>query len=185
MKRRLLRVLTSLGSMLCVAAVGLWIGSYVRPVAITHRTRTHVMSAIIDRGEITAERFESPLTEWEAVGWFHSSSESAPVPVSPSSPADPGTRLNLSFGGFRLFKSDGGRINVGDEMPVYMAFPPTVRLALPMWFVAIVLSLPAAIAAVRWSRRARRRTRRCCLVCGYDVRATPERCPECGTAAAV
>jgi hypothetical protein len=53
---------------------------------------------------------------------------------------------------------------------------------------AIYLVLLAAIFPGLWLAlcvRNRRRPRAgCCRACGYDLRASPERCPECGTAAA-
>jgi hypothetical protein len=54
------------------------------------------------------------------------------------------------------------------------------RVAVPHWFLILVAGT-AAFAALRNPVGARRRLRRgLCPACSYDLRATPERCPECG-----
>ena len=49
----------------------------------------------------------------------------------------------------------------------------------PYWFTAAIGALPMLLL-VRAERRRRRIVRGGCAVCGYDLRATPDRCPECG-----
>jgi hypothetical protein len=64
----------------------------------------------------------------------------------------------------------------------------TETLCLPYWLAAsalLLLSAPGVRIALRTWRRRRRSLHNLCVVCGYDLRATPERCPECGTAHAV
>jgi hypothetical protein len=54
-------------------------------------------------------------------------------------------------------------------------------LAVPYWLLAL-LAAAVPLAGLPASVRNRlRRMRGRCSVCGYDVRATPNRSPECGT----
>jgi hypothetical protein len=53
----------------------------------------------------------------------------------------------------------------------------------PHWFVAATVGIPAFLGTTRFyhARARRKRVRKgMCPRCGYDVRATPDRCPECG-----
>ena len=54
--------------------------------------------------------------------------------------------------------------------------------SIPHWFLVLLFGfLPVRWFILQRRRRARERIGRCAK-CGYDLRATKDRCPECGTA---
>jgi hypothetical protein len=53
----------------------------------------------------------------------------------------------------------------------------------PFWFLAIAMTLLMLLVLRSESHARRRRWRArhgCCVQCGYDLRASSKRCPECG-----
>ena len=79
-------------------------------------------------------------------------------------------------------------------MPIFgprTSFPwvntPYHLIGIPLQIPAFLFALPMAWYVLRTGHRRRlrdeRRSRGLCIECGYDLRASPQRCPECGTIA--
>ena len=122
-------------------------------------------------------RLERGTYPGEHPGWSH---VSYPTP----SGAEPGL-----WGEVRARDRRGGwlrRLGIASARIDYSSDDQRVRRAvyLPHW----LLAAPWLVAPVWRLRRTllsrQRRAAGFCAGCGYDLRATPDKCPECGTPAA-
>jgi hypothetical protein len=168
--RRLLRILlnaaTVLSLVLCAATMAAWVRSYQTRDAIywSHDLQLQLWIET-HRGGLAAE-VVTPFGGDTVIGtgWH----QHAPLSYAEAGGAQ-GTFFNRFGFGFNV--SQNGSY-------------ATRQLACPYWFIMLLTAiLPAARLAAR-RRRARRLRMRpgLCRHCGYDCRATPDRCPECGRA---
>ena len=194
--RRLLNLLTALSLALCAASVALWFFSYWGYA----RRDGYGWSSVIDRrsGGVmirsTRDTFVTVAAGGVQACTTFSSSSAPSVVIEGDHLASgrrlssgryplvdglrPGSDVNFKVLGFQLVVSNYRRMPPG-------GVPEVIRLrsvTLPLWFVTAASVAPPAL----WLR-ARRRLRRAgaaglCPACGYDLRATPGRCPECGGA---
>jgi hypothetical protein len=76
----------------------------------------------------------------------------------------------------------GSVINRAGPLPrIYRRSGTSTLIRCPHWLAVVVLAMTNFLAARPIIRRWLRAKRSQCLVCGYDLRATSDRCPECGT----
>jgi hypothetical protein len=183
----LLNLLTALSLLLCVAVCVLWVRSYGLWESVSRsesRSRTGGMTY--------AHR---SLNSSSGRVWFHGGwgrlTRAEPAREEEDWRSGPSPRdgewtyavlpprvpnAGLEFLGFHFIRArDRAADGVGTGV-LWVGVPH----ALP---AALAMLLPAA-RAWSWLRRHRRRWRGTCAACGYDLRATPGRCPECGKAAA-
>ena len=177
MKRRLLNLVTALSLLLCVAVGVLWIRSYWAAEWVwynrftTGRDATTLREIVFCVGEGQAASAVSTtgvprledLSRARAVGWVWETYEADSV-----SDKVPG---RFGFG-----------IDMTGRLPRPFGYW-SCTVALPLWFVTLAFAL---LPLTRLSQLLRRPLLPgLCRKCGYDLRATPGRCPQCGTASGV
>jgi hypothetical protein len=168
MKRRLLNLLTALSLLLCVAVVGLWVRSYWAKDAVwwSPEPDRSAIIAVSTQGSLVWQHVQSPNRRGPLVrtaGFGHESGRPENWNIRPQW---------INAGWWELAGLAYGR----SASPSYRAH----LLRLPWWFPCLMTAL---LPLARLTSHARRRSRgqgRVCPVCGYDLRATPGRCPECG-----
>jgi predicted RNA-binding Zn-ribbon protein involved in translation (DUF1610 family) len=85
--------------------------------------------------------------------------------------------------GFEYAKGNWA-LPTGEEDEPGWRLRPFRMVALPYWAITIVAAIPMVLTARSHRVRGYRMRTGRCLHCGYDLRFTTTRCPECGTVAA-
>lgn len=180
-RRRLLTFLSALSLILCVGTAVLWVRSeLVEDTLDLESVHWQADQAVYDR-------------RWRMVGWvggelyvlFGRSHESATAIHVEEQAYPEGTHLNYDRSTVHDFEAAVGDFNHSSWHGFYLQrfADPTgygVEAAAPAWTIILLLLIPPAMSVRKWSLRRQAMRHGCCEHCGYDLRATPEKCPECG-----
>ena len=102
--------------------------------------------------------------------WFHW----PPAFHDPSYMATRQQHLGLTCHGFNGFHTIWS--------PEVIHIPSMLRIRLPLWIPVVFFGLMVGITYAPIRRRRKRKKLGLCVKCGYDLRASKGRCPECGEA---
>jgi hypothetical protein len=201
-RRRLFNLAAAVSLVLCVGTVALWVRSY-SVVDVVGRYILQPSTGLYSRvtlgsaggsicctiakttGGSYPTRFAEEWAKGDTTFWKYDHARLAP----PDSPSTMWERIGFVH---HVFESDSsgaapvvGRTAQG--LIITVAMPGGTEnhrtLGIPHWvFVLALLVLP--LLRFLWVRRQNSRAKQgCCIECGYDLRATPDRCPECGAEA--
>ena len=170
MLRHLFTIMFALSLVLCIATAGLWVRSHFWRDRILDYARTYTLQVESDFGEVLLlwDTGTHPRPK-ELQCWMKMVFPAGPTTDQLQTPDKPTMleHLGIEF----EYETSGDYFYSVRRMAV-----------LPHWlFVAFfaLMSLFWRIIARRFYRRHAVKLGRC-PACNYDLRATPDRCPECG-----
>jgi hypothetical protein len=171
MKYRLFTIFTAVSFGVWVAATVFWVRSFFIQDNFAWRRPWHCFYFSSGGGQFRFEHTR-PDPNWPDSYWpitdpgFEHSTDQVDGPVQLGQRM-PGSR--------QYFRGFGFWLVTGERWGDYHH-----ALFVPAWFVsALTLVLPG-VAGLRMIRSRKITGAQICRRCGYDLRATPERCPECG-----
>jgi hypothetical protein len=181
MKRRLFTLLSALSLLLFVAVVVLWVRSYRLTDSLAWPGDDGWRSVGSASGYMVLQlNSEDAPPRTANDGWpryQRMGAYTAPhyaVAYGPVRPGDAFVDWELGDAGWYTVRNVNG--------------VRSVTGVAPFWCIALATALPPlSWLGVRLRSHVRQRRERrpgLCPSCGYDLRATPDRCPECGRAAA-
>ena len=191
MRRRLFNLLAGTSLLLCVATAALWVRSYFladelrREVMVIDDSPRHAGSMVVRRvgsnrgGVYLARQAQEFGSSWDTEPGRTVRNTYANDGPERDSLHGPLERDLEAMGWLVEVRPDWRRLGFrhSDGMVAGESLTYTV---IPYWFLTLTLAALPAGAAMKHGRRAKRRRRGLCPACGYDLRATPDRCPECG-----
>jgi hypothetical protein len=159
--RILFNALAVLSLLLFVTTVVLWARSYSGTDEFGHLWKTGGVGLMSPTGELHFYRGRWPGdTRGVPVGFRYSRNPKFSTSAQMGAPTH-------RWGPLRVWRS---------------ASAPYAYYALPAWLLAVLFAALPVVRLIRYRRERRnRRHASICPACGYDLRATPDRCPECGT----
>ena len=180
MVRRIFTIASAVSLLLCVVTAVLWVRSYSGFDSLVYTDDRHLENArrcelFSNAGLIGACSF----TYDGGMGHF---------PGEPLVESEPGRRWSFMRSPVKPYDFVLGLVRARQEGEYFLGFggycdphPDATAIAfIPDWFLVLVtLVLPGWQIWIVFRSDRRLKLRRC-LSCGYDLRATPDRCPECG-----
>ena len=172
MKRVALLVLSALSLLLLLATLSLWIRSHWYQDRLTF-ARTTRFTINSHRGVLSFSRQWFTDGPWQGPRHFH--------PLDP----EPLTLRSASTENIAALRppwtfTKWPDSHLGTSGQVLSSHGLTVTF--PHYLPALLALIFPTLLAFNLYRRRRARARNLCPTCSYDLRATPDRCPECGTA---
>jgi len=198
MKRRLFNIATVVSVVLWLAVVSAWVDGYwnFRAAGVAVKQLSACIGSHRGSATLTIER-DNP-------GGLFTRESSAPISVAADFPLEfpsdgtfeancldrlGGNGDEILIGPRRIQYGFGASSEDGFNTGLRRLAPGETRapdyhvwhVRTPAWFLAAIAFILPAVWVIDRRKRRRRVLGNHCEKCGYDLRATPDRCPECGT----